>query len=95
MNSSWQLSLIGFIFKSELIIIDLYFFKDLQKDMETRWALLDFLQNLPLIDESGSDESENSGKNKILQAIKRSMGSCSNSPNNDASLNMKHLIHKK
>ena len=64
--------------------------------METRWALLDYLQNLPLIDDDGLDESENgNGKNKILQAIKRSMGSCPNSPNNDASLNMKHLIHKK
>ena len=71
------------------------FFEDLQKDMETRWAVLDYLQNLPLIDDGGLDESENGGKNKILQAIKRSMASCPNSPNIDASLNMKHLIHKK
>ena len=63
--------------------------------METRWALLDYLQNLPLIDVSGLDENENGSKNKILQAIKRSMGSCPNSPNIDANLNMKHLIHKK
>ena len=63
--------------------------------METQWALLDYLQNLPLIDDSGLDESENGGNNKILQAIKRSMGSCPNRPNIDASFNMKHLIHKK
>ena len=63
--------------------------------METRWAILDYLQNLPLIDDSGLDESENGGKNKILQAIKRSMGSCPNSPNSDASLNINHLVHKK
>ena len=63
--------------------------------MEFRWALLDYLQNLPLTDDSGLDESENGGNNKILQAIKRSMGSCPNSPNSDASHNINHLIHKK
>ena len=62
---------------------------DQQNQVEIRRALLEYLLNLPQIDNESIVE-ETGGESKILRAVKRNM-EC---PSSQAPLNTRQLIHK-